>query len=750
MPGVILMDWKVVGLSALFVCMVVLSGLAGYYAVPQPAGDTGDDSDDDETVPNGDDEDGLAPVIALTDSNHPYSQDTSTITIQGAIADEEPANVTVTLRLISPAGLTQIGLYVVSPTADGSWSVSLPLSDPGSWLLTATAEDDDGLVSEATVTVSILPPEEEAVRVRIAFLGPVENSTASWIEGNLTHIFTDTCSISYWPSGQSEVDGTVDEVGDFSIPVDVNATALWGEIAATCGLFSIQTTSFDYHIPYEQPEPEFPDADGDGIVDERDECADTPSDEPVWPDGCSDSQRDTDGDGINDELDECEGYDDTIDVDADGIPDGCDSLVDSDDDGVADADDVCPGFDDNLDADIDGTPDGCDDDDDNDGVNDLDDQCPNTPPGTTVGSDGCALVQWDPLDSFVCTGSGIYPIYDLNPQYGYQSNSNSPFTCEVSASNNGNNMVVDSNGIPNHDFASTLGCCASEQDYEWTIPLNPVNDTDGNFEYVPERGQIAVAVNGAPLFGPEDGPGGDAVALHHKYYNEDRQNVVMDICGGHSGPGGIYHYHWDLNCAYWIPDPGEDMTDYHWTKINSSQHSPIIGWSFDGYPIYGMYGWDESQNIAAVDSSYQLKPGADGYDGIDDWEYVHGMGDLDECNGMFGPTPEYPEGIYHYVSTPLSGSTNTHVDTDGNTVAMVGFPYFQLCYYGEATGGPKGGGGGPPGPMRSVTLYEFGTLPGGDLSDSIEKIGETFDEIVVLPSLLLLTAFAAALYARRT
>ncbi len=51
--------------------------------------------------------------------------------------------------------------------------------------------------------------------------------------------------------------------------------------------------------------------------------------------------------------------------------------------------------------------------------------------------------------------------------------------------------------------------------------------------------------------------------------------------------------------------------------------------------------------------------------------------------------------------------------------------------------------------MRSVTLYEFGTLPGGDLSDSIEEIGEMFDEIVMLPSLLLLTAFAAALYARR-
>jgi hypothetical protein len=111
-----------------------------------------------------------------------------------------------------------------------------------------------------------------------------------------------------------------------------------------------------------------------------------------------------------------------------------------------------------------------------------------------------------------------------------------------------------------------------------------------------------------------------------------------------------------------------------------------------------MYGWDSNQDVTMVKSSYQLKSGGDGYDGIDDWEYVHEMGDLDQCNGMFGPTPEYPDGIYHYVSTPLSGSTNTHVDTDGTTVPMVGFPYFQICYYGQATGGPKGGGGGGPGP----------------------------------------------------
>ena len=41
------------------------------------------------------------------------------------------------------------------------------------------------------------------------------------------------------------------------------------------------------------------------------------------------------------------------------------------------------------------------------------------------------------------------------------------------------------------------------------------------------------------------------------------------------------------------------------------------------------------------------------YDGTftADYEYVAGSGDLDECNGRFGVTPEYPQGIYYYCIT---------------------------------------------------------------------------------------------------
>ena len=87
-----------------------------------------------------------------------------------------------------------------------------------------------------------------------------------------------------------------------------------------------------------------------------------------------------DGDGVADEFDICEGHDDSIDLDNDLIPDGCDSLIDSDDDGVEDLLDACEGHNDTIDIDGDGIPYGCDDliDSDGDGVADGVDECANS------------------------------------------------------------------------------------------------------------------------------------------------------------------------------------------------------------------------------------------------------------------------------------------------------------------------------------------------------------------------------------
>jgi hypothetical protein len=94
----------------------------------------------------------------------------------------------------------------------------------------------------------------------------------------------------------------------------------------------------------------------------------------------------------------------------------------------------------------------------------------------------------------------------------------------------------------------------------------------------------------------------------------------------------------------------------------SLAHSPIIGWSYDGNPIYGPFGYtnpDGSGLIKKIKSGYILnanksnRPSLDIFPPgffVEDYDYV-GNGDLDEFNGRFCSTPEFPNGIYAYFAT---------------------------------------------------------------------------------------------------
>ena len=75
------------------------------------------------------------------------------------------------------------------------------------------------------------------------------------------------------------------------------------------------------------------DDDDDGVLNGLDDCPDTTTGQSVDTDGCAEYQKDTDEDGVSDADDACPGYDDTIDVDGDAIPDDCDSFLDIDDEG---------------------------------------------------------------------------------------------------------------------------------------------------------------------------------------------------------------------------------------------------------------------------------------------------------------------------------------------------------------------------------------------------------------------------------
>ena len=96
-------------------------------------------------------------------------------------------------------------------------------------------------------------------------------------------------------------------------------------------------------------------------------------------------------------------------------------------------------------------------------------------------------------------------------------------------------------------------------------------------------------------------------------------------------------------------------------EIASLYHSPIIGWSYDGYPIYGPYGFSSPSggNITLMRSSYKLTSRTNrpsqlyfpqGFF-VDDYEYVENYGDLDEHNGRYCITPDFPNGTYAYFAT---------------------------------------------------------------------------------------------------
>jgi hypothetical protein len=93
-------------------------------------------------------------------------------------------------------------------------------------------------------------------------------------------------------------------------------------------------------------------------------------------------------------------------------------------------------------------------------------------------------------------------------------------------------------------------------------------------------------------------------------------------------------------------------------------HSPVLGYAFDGNPIYGPYGFsdalDSESSIERMTSSYFLNNSRTGGPSIslyplgyfvDDYTYNHRSGSLDENNGRFCVTPEYPNGTYAYFVT---------------------------------------------------------------------------------------------------
>ena len=236
----------------------------------------------------------------------------------------------------------------------------------------------------------------------------------------------------------------------------------------------------------------------------------------------------------------------------------------------------------------------------------------------------------------------------------------------------GNSRIITANSIPNHDvglFGPVMGSlnpnAISPQNESYTIPVNPIeaneftsllgtSGTDLGPQY-----SFGILFNGVEL---------DPVAAEpfpHEGMNSSNANWIwnlealnvnlgVDCNNAHVQPNGKYHYH-------------GTPTSYLNSLNASSSTMTLIGYAADGFPIYYKYAYslanNSSSDLSIMTSSYQLKSGnrpgdgitspCDTFNGIysNDYEYVYGLGTLDEANGRNGVTPEYPNGTYYYVIT---------------------------------------------------------------------------------------------------
>lgn len=253
--------------------------------------------------------------------------------------------------------------------------------------------------------------------------------------------------------------------------------------------------------------------------------------------------------------------------------------------------------------------------------------------------------------------------------------------------------LLTANGIPDHavgefpnpDNPNTI----AEQSIAASFTLEPVESSTATTLGGP-AGVIAFVLNGVKVDAGTGGTcndsgntcdlGGNVGSWNIEALGQTSFDFGEDSNNAHVQPGGAYHYHG-------IPEGFVEK------RGGNSSTMTLIGWAADGFPIYARYGYsiadNESSPLVSMTGSYQLvtevsasRPSVDLYalgTFAQDWEYVAGSGHLDECNGRFGVTPEFPQGIYHYYATDS-------------------YPYFQRCVKGEveAAGGPPPGGP-PPG-----------------------------------------------------
>lgn len=249
---------------------------------------------------------------------------------------------------------------------------------------------------------------------------------------------------------------------------------------------------------------------------------------------------------------------------------------------------------------------------------------------------------------------------------------------------------------------------------------------------------------------------GDGIWNRDAWVNE---SVTFDPGYAHQQNTGRYHYHASPIALRYLLGDHVDFNSSTKTYSESAgavtKHSPILGWMHDGYPIYGPYGYstatDSGSGLRRMVSGYAKRDGTNGTDNLtttgrhslpaviarqrkisatlsasqygpnvsvaypigqymEDYAYLGDVGktqgvdfDLDEYNGRYCVTPEYPGGTYAYFAT---------INASGTPV----YPYNMGRLY---RGTPSGG------LVNSITESVTSVFSGGPDSSSLTGVTAT-------------------------
>jgi len=226
----------------------------------------------------------------------------------------------------------------------------------------------------------------------------------------------------------------------------------------------------------------------------------------------------------------------------------------------------------------------------------------------------------------------------------------------------------------------------ADQTYNYTFNYRGGTNTVNPHETT--LGAMGIALNGVTLFSPLAPPstalpGTVVISPPGFVWNVVHNSAAFgaDSCGGYPEANGRYRYQsgaflingWmNNNPLLYTSNAYFNDTVFGTDNFrHANGHSKILGFMFDGYPVYGPHAYinavDSSSGTRQMLSSYRKKsvPAANRtftyaqYSAgtfVQDYEYVNNLGTLDQYNGRFCHTPDFPTGTYAYFLTFENGN----------------------------------------------------------------------------------------------